>query len=65
MVLADPKYIEPNLVGQLHLLHEVSHPLSRWDATAAIGADPEVGKRVNAKLHQEGALEMRRRIDPA
>ena len=46
MVLSDPENVEPHLVGELDLLHEVAETLLRVDLTVA-----RVREREDADLH--------------
>jgi hypothetical protein len=49
VVLADAKYVEPELVGKLDLLHQLLHPLAGADAAGQIGECRE------PELHHAGA----------
>jgi hypothetical protein len=51
VVLADGEDVEPELIGQLDLLHQVAHPLLGTDAAVGRRIGLELGERVDADLH--------------
>ena len=51
VVLADAEDVEPDLVGELHLLDEVPQPLGRADRPPRLRVGRHLGERVDPELH--------------
>jgi hypothetical protein len=51
MMLPYRKHIQPQLVGQADLLHEVTQPLMRTDLIARYRMRTNIAKRTNSDLH--------------
>ena len=51
MMLPDTEHIQPELVRQLDLLHQIAHALLGRDRLPSLWIRAELGERVKADLH--------------
>lgn len=51
-MLAEAEHVEPDLIGQLDLLEQVTQALLGADGPARLGVGRQFGERVDAKFHE-------------